>query len=436
MTELFDTAAERAAVQILWEESTTFGFKRGRQLLARVGLEREDFTDEPSAILFSRIQDAVTNELAPTLGGFDEEVLPRLREVLNPDELVNPETLDAHCERIRDLSTRRNVKRFARELVTKAQDPSVSISDVLSFAGTASRRIPTRFSSWVPLTETMKRVEQHLHDVSDGRKRPTVLTGFSEIDEETGGLPATLVVIAAMPGVGKSAFVASIIREMAKRGEKAAIFCMEDESEWLAFRLLAHDSGVHQFVLRNRKLTAVQWEQAGNTFHQLAGFNRNILCDDRKMLRPADVLFAARNAVMRHGARAVFLDNMTAMQWERGARMDLEIQDFLSAARALANELEVPFVVLSHVKRREGLDVGDMPRLTDCAETSAFEKLCRMGYGLCRQKKGDTLVVGVLKNTNGRAFIKFDLQLRPASALIEAELRKAKQERLFEEPAP
>jgi replicative DNA helicase len=134
-------------------------------------------------------------------------------------------------------------------------------------------------------------------------------------------------------------------------------------------------------------------------------------------------LSGAREAIQR-GAKIIFLDNMTAMRLPRGDRRDLEFQDFLVQARALANESGVPFVVISHAKRREGLDVDQLPLLTDCAESSAFEKLCRLAYGLCRNKDSNTLTVGVLKNTNGRAWRKFDLELRPDSALVDGEKEK------------
>jgi hypothetical protein len=69
-----------------------------------------------------------------------------------------------------------------------------------------------------------------------------------------------------------------------------------------------------------------------------------------------------------------------------------------------------------------------MPHLTDCTETSAYEKICRLAYGLARNPETNQVEIGVLKNTNGESHISVKLQLRPSSALLEAEMaREAKQ---------
>lgn len=421
---LFDEVSERSVVQILWEETVAFGPERGRELLQRAALEPADFTVTLARDMFVLLRGAVGGGLVPIASCAEQT------EYLRTDEVQNPFHLDARANALRELAMRRALVRVAQSVHRDAAEPELSVPEILARAKGEIDRVPTRGDHWRPLTETFERVHEHMSSMRIGGKAPGVLTGFDEIDDETGGFPPTLVVIAAMPGVGKSAFVGSVLRNIAIRGESAAVFCMEDRSEWLGFRVLAHDTGIHQFILRNRVLTGGQWDRVGEMWNSITGFSGRVLCDDREGLTPAEVLFAARAAVRHRGAQAIFLDNMTAMRFERSGRLDLEIQDFLVAARALANEMQVPFVVLSHVKRRDDLDVGDMPRLTDCSETSAFEKLCRLAYGLSREKKTDALKIAVLKNTNGRAHMGFTLALRPSSALVEAEERKAKQEGL------
>lgn len=417
--ELFDAKAEQAAVQILWEEARTFGAKRAAELLGTAGLAPEDFTVEMAAQIFARIVSATHQGLPPTLSNLEQG-----EEFLRSTEILNPVMLEAYAETIRSLSQRRAVVRVAQKLNQEARDAELSVPELIAIAERELHAVPSRASHWEPLTGTLKRVQAHIQEAKAGDKSPYVPSGFPSIDAETGGFPPTLVVIAAMPGVGKSAFEGAVLRNIAQRGETAAVFSMEDRSDWLAFRLLAHESGVDQFIMRNRALVRSQWLAVADSWNTVEGLGQHILCDDRPMLTPAEVLLGARVVIRKLGARIVFLDNMTAMRFGRGPRMDLEIQDFLTAARALADETGVPFVVLSHVKRRDELDVGDMPRLTDCSETSAFEKLSRLAYGLSRQKKTETLTVGVLKNTGGRAYVKFELTLRPSSALIEAELRR------------
>lgn len=430
---LTDSDAERLVVQILWEECRTFGPNHGRKQLERTLLEPADFTDHRASQLFQRITRAVSCGHAPTFSQDDE---PALREYLDTMDLLNPVLLDTHADKLRDLSMRRKVVEATKEIHQRCTDESFSAADLVGSFQRAAKEIPSRGTHWKPLSETMGRIERHLHDVAEGKRKPSVPTGFPTIDDpESGsaGLQPTLVVIAAMPGVGKSSFEGTMIRNMAMQGTKVAIFSMEDRSEWLGFRLFSHESGLPQFVVRHRALGGDQWDTAGKTFHSISLFGENILIDDRPSLTPAEVLYAARNAITNRGARCIFLDNMTSMRIPRGPRMDLEIQDFLTAARALADETGVPFVVLAHVKRRDDLSITDMPRLTDIAESAAFEKLCRLGFGLCIVKqdaaerkahKPRQVKVAILKNTNGRAFSDCILTLRPSSALLEPEAPK------------
>lgn len=410
---------ERALLQTLWQEAAHLGPVYGRNLLERAGLVADDFTEAKGRELFGALCESLATGRLPLLAKDD-----RAARAYLATEQVRPATkLDAMADRLKSLTVRRALSRAAREIHQLAGEEELPASEVVAKAKALLAATPQRESSWEDLGGAVSRVEKHLREVADGKRQPCIPTGFDEIDAATGGLPATLVVIVAMPGVGKSAWVGSIIRNIASSGQKVAIFSMEDASEWLAFRFLAHESGVSQGALRRKPLSADEWNKAATGLHEVGKLKANVLVDDRESLTPAAVLSASRDAINR-GARAIFLDNMTAMRLPRGERRDLEFQDFLVAARALANETGVPFVVISHAKRREGLDVNDLPMLTDCAESSAYEKLCRLAYGLARSKKDDSITVGVLKNTNGRAWQKFSLVLRTDSALVETERRQ------------
>lgn len=419
--QLVEIETERAAIQTLWEESQALGPERGRQLLGRCGFVAEDFQNSIAQRLFAAICMALGSNRVPVLLPGDREAAAYLETL----ELRTAAKLDAWADRIKSLSVRRALDTAAREIHRLAHEGELAASELVAKAKAIVGAAPMRTSNWEDLSAASSRVVEHLQAVAEGRLKPAVATGFAAIDEATGGLPATLIVIVAMPGVGKSAWVGSMIRNIAQRGEKVAIYSMEDAAEWLVFRFLAHETRIKQGVLRNHRLHEHQWSSVNDGFAALGKFGRNILVDDRESLTPAEVLSGARDAINR-GAKAIFLDNMTAMRFPRGERRDLEFQDFLVAARGLANETGVPFVAISHAKRREGLDVSDLPLLTDCAESSAYEKLCRLAYGLARNKGDNTLKVGVLKNTNGKAWQKFDLELRPESALVEAEERQPK----------
>lgn len=403
---------EEAIIQTLWQESADLGASYGLKLLERAGLIAEDFADETGKRLFTHLRESVTAGKVPIVSPMDSEG----REYLQTSQIRPVTKLDAMTDRLKTLTTKRALKRLGADMARLADESELSPAELVARAQAAVKAIPARSSHWDVLTPD--NVDAHIRAIAEGKTRGAVPTGFEEIDKATGGLPPTLIVIVAMPGVGKSAWVGAVIKNIAARGEKVALFSMEDHSDWMAFRFLAHESGVPQGILRHKPLRDDQWESVGAVMSRLKALGQNILVDNRANLTPAEVLSASRDAIHK-GAKVVFLDNMTAMRFPRGERRDLEFQDFLCAVREMANETGVPFVAISHAKRREGLDVDELPQLTDCAESSAYEKLCRLAYGLARNKTDNTLKIGVLKNTNGRAWVKFKLQLRPESALVE-----------------
>jgi replicative DNA helicase len=297
------------------------------------------------------------------------------------------------------------------------QDESRSGLDLLSLFTQRAKEVAVRDSFWTSAYEVAEQTQMAINERLERKTQPCVRTGFAKFDQVTGGLPPTLCAMLAMPGVGKSAWLASVLRHCAQGNVTTATFSMEDRSEWLSYRLLSHESAVPQFVLRNQTPNEAEWSAIGEGFDKFKRYAGRILLDDRPSLRPAEVLYSARHAVRELGAKLVTLDNITAMRFTRGPRMDLEIQDFLCDARSLADELKVPFLVLSHVKRRDGLGPGDMPRLTDASESSAFEKLTRFAFGLARKPDSDVVTLGVIKNTNGRTG-EFVLSFAPKSALV------------------
>lgn len=427
MTQLENHEVEQAVLHTFLEECGAWGVSEARALMDKLALLPEDFTHRVHSDALAQAQRSIRIGHVPTRHTLRMQLGQRLQgesvtaydEVFTKGNLVPLSTLEAHARMLRDLSVRRKVLVACRRLSGLAMEGEADGGELLSVMHEEARGISMRSASWQNLNRALDKVSAHVTEVVENKRPPCLRTGIREFDARVGGLPPTLVVVAAMPGVGKSAFWASVMRLMALRGDTSALFSMEDREEWLGFRYLAAESGVDQTTIRYRKASGEEWDAYGRAFGAMREWAPRILVDDRPALRAVDVLQGARHAVTELGAKCVCLDNMTAMRFTRGPRMDLEMQDFLADARAMADELKVPFVVLSHVKRKEGASAATMPKLTDCSETSAFEKLSRCALGLAREPDSDVLTVGVLKHTNGKAGYEFDLTFRAKAALVE-----------------
>lgn len=412
MTELIDLQMEKNVVAILVEESRVLGAEHARQSLERTRLEPEDFTAQEYRATFVDFANAA--RAGNVLVHQDQ-----LRH-LDSSEVLSPVLLDSAAGRLRDLAVRRQIWLAARRILDASRDEAIPVSQLISRFDSEARGINARSSSWKHHTEAVDRAVSRIRSVQEGKAAGVMKTGYEALDSVIGGLPPTLCVVAGLPGMSKSAFVGSVLRNMARRGDASAVFSLEDRHDWLAFRWIAHESDIAQVVLRNCKLNGEHWTQVGAADAAIRGWKAPVWIDDRPMLRPSEILVSAREALRDKGVRAIWLDNMTAVRFTRGPRMDLEIQDFLLEARALADEFQAPFVVVSHTRRRDGLKAGELPTLTDCSESAAFEKLSRMAIGVALNHEIRSFQIGVLKNTNGGGVgATISLPFRAKSALLE-----------------
>jgi replicative DNA helicase len=277
-----------------------------------------------------------------------------------------------------------------------------------------------------PDTDTTRTSEAdviaHTHRVEAvqrGEKPPVLATGIEALDFVAGGLQPTLTVIGAMPGVGKSALLATIIGNLARRGERVGLLSLEDERMWVANRLIAEASGIPVFVLGNRPLGSHQLERYGDATARVYEWLRHVVIEDTHGLTPHQVVASARQMVAM-GCRAVLVDHLGEVRLERSDRHDLDIAEALSALRGISKRYKVPVVVACHMKRRDGLEDDKPPRLSDFAFSAAVERMARVALGLFRDKSAVArrLGVAVLKQTNGPSGFTFTLNMHERSGTV------------------
>jgi replicative DNA helicase len=242
-----------------------------------------------------------------------------------------------------------------------------------------------------------------------GEVMKVIPTGLPSLDSLIGGLQPTLIMVLAQAGVGKSAFLATLAHSVAANGHKVGVFSLEDEGDWIAWRLLACEAKVNQFSMRFASLTEAQRdriEHAGAVVHRYGG---NIIVDDRPGLAPQDVVQSAREMVLIHGCEAIILDHLGEMHMsgKRKDRYDLDLDDALRELRDISKVHHIPVVVACHTKR---IDPGTPPKLSDAANSASIERKARIALGLSRPADGDKLRIDVLKQTNGVAgkFVSID----------------------------
>jgi len=202
-------------------------------------------------------------------------------------------------------------------------------------------------------------------------------SGFDEIDNITSGWQnSELIIIAARPGMGKTAFVLSMARNIAVNYKMpVAVFSLEMSSLQLINRLITAETGLDQQKLRSGKLDKWEWEILHNKIKDIE--KANIYIDDTPALSVFDLRAKCRRLQSEHGVKLIIVDYLQLMTTRdhRGNR-EQEISHISRSLKSIAKELEVPVIALSQLSRavetRGGSD--KRPVLSDLRESGAIEQ--------------------------------------------------------------
>ena len=202
-------------------------------------------------------------------------------------------------------------------------------------------------------------------------------SGFDDIDNITSGWQnSELIILAARPGMGKTAFVLSMARNIAVDFKMpVAVFSLEMSSLQLINRLITAETGLDQQKLRSGKLDKWEWEILHNKIKDIE--KADIYIDDTPALSVFDLRAKCRRLQSEHGVKIIIIDYLQLMTTKdhRGNR-EQEISHISRSLKGIAKELEVPVIALSQLSRavetRGGSD--KRPVLSDLRESGAIEQ--------------------------------------------------------------
>ena len=234
-------------------------------------------------------------------------------------------------------------------------------------------------------------------------------TGFIDLDYKTSGFqPSDLILIAARPSMGKTAFVLNIAEYMAFRSnETVAIFSLEMSKEQLVNRLFALESRVDSQILRTGNLSDNDW----SSLIEAAGVigRSNLIIDDTPGISVSELRSKCRKYKLEHNLGIIMIDYLQLMQGSRKSESrQQEISDISRSLKEIARELQVPVVALSQLSRAVEQRPDHRPMLTDLRESGAIEQdadvvmfLYRDDYYNHDTEKKDVAEVIIAKQRNG-----------------------------------
>ena len=204
-----------------------------------------------------------------------------------------------------------------------------------------------------------------------------VPTGFNDLDYKWSGLqPSDLVLVAARPSMGKTAFVLNIAQYVAFKKEKGvAIFSLEMSKEQLVNRLFSLESQVDSQAIRTGNLKDSDWEK----LIEGAGIigKSNLIIDDTPGISVSELRSKCRKYKLEHDIQLVIIDYLQLMTGSVGRHSESrqqEISEISRSLKALARELNVPVVALSQLSRAVEGRPDKRPMLSDLRESGAIEQ--------------------------------------------------------------
>lgn len=244
-----------------------------------------------------------------------------------------------------------------------------------------------------------------------------VPTGFTMLDKLTAGWQRSdMIIVAARPAMGKTAFVLSMARNIAVEHKKAvAVFSLEMSSTQLVTRLIASESGIGSEKLRKGELNDAEFTILHQHISRLT--NAPIFIDDTPALNIFELRAKCRRLKSQHNVELIIIDYLQLMtaggEGKNGGNREQEISQISRSIKSIAKELDVPIIALSQLSRAVETRGGDKrPMLSDLRESGAIEQdadlVCFLYrpeyYKIYEDEHGSTLGVGeviVAKHRNG-----------------------------------
>lgn len=224
------------------------------------------------------------------------------------------------------------------------------------------------------LDESYERIAE-LHDSTDPDKFRGVPTGFYDLDRKLSGLQKSdLIVLAARPAMGKTAFALNIAQNIAKdKHRTVGVFSLEMSKDQLVERLFCSLLGVDSWKLRTGKLEDEDFSNIGHVMDELA--NMNLFIDDSPSTGLVDIRTKARRLQMEHGLDLLIIDYLQLMTSGTGNTNRVqEVSEISRSLKLLARELKVPVLTISQLSRAVEARSDKRPMLSDLRESGSIEQ--------------------------------------------------------------
>ena len=398
---LTDKEAVSSAIEVLTEKD----FYREDNRLIFVAIVSLFNRGEPIDII------TVKAELE-SMGNFDKvggiEYLAEL-----PDKVPTTANVTKYIKIVEEKSTIRELIKAANEIIDLGYDSTENVDDIIDGAekkifDTIQNKSRNSYSAF---KDVLVDSFTNLEELYNRKQHITgVPTGFTELDYKTAGFHGSeLILIAARPAMGKSAFALNIAANAAlKANTPVAIFSLEMSKEQLVNRILCSEAMVDSNKVRTGKLEEGDWVKLAESIGPLS--EAQIYIDDTPGISITEIRSKCRKLKMEKNIGMVIIDYLQLVQASsrRNGSREQEISEISRSLKILAKELGVPVIALSQLSRAVEQRIDHRPMLSDLRESGAIEQdadlvmfLYRDDYYNPESEKKDIAEVIIAKHRGG-----------------------------------
>ena len=308
-----------------------------------------------------------------SIGGIDY-----ISEVI--DSVATAANLDYYIKIVKDKAVMRNLIETATDIVTNAYEEDEEITSLLD---NAERKIlnvvkERQTSDFIHIKDAIAIAQENLEKLSQNKSDITgIPTGFYDLDKATAGFhPGEMIIIAARPGMGKTAFALNLAVHAAQNTDKAiAIFNLEMPAEQLVNRMRSAVGQVDSYKIQTGQLNHDDWKRINEANSQLAETNIQIV--DDAGITAGEIKAKCRNlANKEEGLGLVIIDYLQLITsgGKRPESRQQEVSDISRSLKTMAMELKVPVIALAQLSRSAEKRENNQPMLADLRESGSIEQ--------------------------------------------------------------
>lgn len=285
-----------------------------------------------------------------------------------------------HANIVREKADLRHLINTATDIAGMAYEATDDVSDVIDKSEKMIMKVANRqnVSAFTPMQEIVMETFDKINTLYESKGGLTGIScGFKDLDALTSGLQASdLILVAARPSMGKTAFTLNIAANVALKEKKTvAFFSLEMSKQQLVQRMLCSEGGIDSQKLKNADLSTEDWEKLVRTADKVSA--APLYIDDTAGITVNELRSKARRLKAEHGLDLIIIDYLQLMQGRSKGGSDnrqQEISDISRSLKAVARELNVPVIALSQLSRSVESRQIKRPMLSDLRESGSLEQ--------------------------------------------------------------